>query len=118
MNKTISIWLDDERDPTDPAIQAVFGAVGDEVWVKTAEAAISLLATEEVSRISLDNDLGPVEAGEGRDVAAFIEDCAFTGQHRVPGSVRIHTMNPVARAAMIRAIKAAERITGKSLLVG
>ena len=118
MNKTISIWLDDERDPTDPAIQAAFGAIGNEVWVKTAEAAISLLATEEVSRISLDNDLGPAEAGEGRDVARFIEESAFMGRPSVPQSVRIHTMNPIARSEMVRAIAAAERATGKTLLVG
>ena len=113
----ISIWLDDERDPTDPFVQAEFGACGDEVWVKTVQEAETLLMNRKVSKISLDNDLGPVEAGEGWQVAYFIEKLAAVSDDRVPGAVRIHSRNPVARRRMEAAILSAERIIGKSLLV-
>jgi len=39
----LRVWLDDERDPTDPQVQRDFGAHGDEIWVKTAPEAIKML---------------------------------------------------------------------------
>ena len=52
------IWLDDNRDPTDPKIQIKYGAKGDEVWVKTTKEAKELLLTGQVESIAFDNDLG------------------------------------------------------------
>ena len=60
----IKLWLDDERDPKNPIIQNLFGAEGDEVWVKTAYAAIQYLRQGNVESISLDHDLGLPSAGE------------------------------------------------------
>lgn len=39
------LWLDDERDPTDPITQSRFHATGAEIWVKTDQQAIDLLKT-------------------------------------------------------------------------
>ena len=53
------LWLDDERDPHDPIVQAKFGATGDEIWVKTAEEAVGyiILNKDRIKSISLDHDL-------------------------------------------------------------
>ena len=78
----ISLWLDDERDPTDPNIQNGFGSLGNEIWVKTAPEAINILSGDNVTSISLDHDLGEPEAekGNGNDVATWIEEKAFHGE--------------------------------------
>lgn len=52
------IWLDDERDPTNPLVQQQFGATGSEVWVKTAEKLINYIKSGTVEYISFDHDLG------------------------------------------------------------
>lgn len=122
------IWLDDERDPTDPTIQQEYGAVGDELWVKSPEEAVTLLQRGGVTSISLDNDLGdyPFErvldypngitlqnhpgAGmrEGYQLADWIEEQAYFG--RLPRlEVKAHSANPVAAARMRVAIANAER---------
>jgi hypothetical protein len=49
------VWLDDRRPPPD----------GEWAWVKTPEEAIELLATGEVSEISLDHDLGLLDREPG-----------------------------------------------------
>lgn len=102
MTEKIKVWLDDER-PTP------------EGWVsaKKASEAISLLRTGQVSEISLDNDLGPPEAGEGYDVICWIENEAFVNQeHFTPATmpvIHIHTANPVARKKMEATVEAMER---------
>lgn len=103
---TIKLWLDDERDPKNPEIQSKFGAEGDEVWVKSAGTAIQYLKQGNVESISLDHDLGS-GCGTGMDVAKWIEEQAFHGTlPRLWWAV--HSMNPVGRKDMTRAMKKAE----------
>jgi hypothetical protein len=87
----MKLWLDDERDPTDPFIQSEFGATGDEVWVKTASQAIDRLRNCKVTSISLDHDLGP-DAGDGYQVACWIEKNANNIGRM---NWYVHSMNPV-----------------------
>lgn len=103
----IKLWLDDERDPTDPYIQNMFGAEGDEIWVKTAHVAISHLQQGNIISVSLDHDLGPDSAGTGMDVAKWIEEQAFHGNlPRLSWSV--HSLNPIGARDMTRALKRAD----------
>lgn len=80
----LRVWLDDVRPK--PA--------GFDIHVRTAEAAIELLKTGDVSYISLDNDLGEGYT-EGREVAKFLERAAF---EETLGKVEFdsHSSNPVA----------------------
>jgi len=64
----ISLWLDDERDPTNPDIQNGFGSLGNEIWVKTAPEAIDILSGGNVTSVSLDHDLGEPEAEKGSNL--------------------------------------------------
>lgn len=104
--KKVKLWLDDERDPKDPYIQSEFGAEGDEVWVKTAQSAISYLKMGNVESISLDHDLGP-NAGSGMDVAKWIEENAFKAI--LPRLVwAVHSMNSVGRNNITKAMQKAD----------
>ncbi len=109
---SIRLWLDDERDPADPGIQARFGASGDEVWVRTVPEAIAVLdqhGTDVVS-VSLDNDLGiPGTENEGFRVARVIEERAALGQSAPPAELKVHSANPVRREEMLAAFANARR---------
>jgi hypothetical protein len=109
---TIRLWLDDERDPADPGIQARFGAVGDEVWVRTVAEAVALLdlhGTDVVS-VSLDNDLGiPGTENEGFRVARVLEERAALGIMPPPAELKVHSANPVRRQEMLAAFANARR---------
>lgn len=112
MNRAIRLWLDDERDPTDPAIQARFGAAGDEVWVRTVEEALAILQAqgEAIVSVSLDNDLGiPGSEHEGFRVARWIEERAATGEAAPPAEMKVHSANPVRRDEMLHAFANARR---------
>ena len=87
----IKLWLDDERDPSDPKIKELFGSSGDEVWVKKVEEAIVFLEKREVSSISFDNDLGDGNK-EGRHLASWIEEQAYFNAIP-PMNWRIHSKN-------------------------
>lgn len=96
----MKLYLDDER-PTP------------EGWVRvfTAHEAIALLKTGTVDVISLDHDLGPPEAGDGYEVAKWIEAEAFAGTlKRLVWSV--HSANPAGRRNIEAALQAAERFWG------
>jgi len=82
--------------------------IGWDVSVPTAPEAIALLASGMVSAISLDHDLGPVEAGTGYDVACWIEEAAH--DDRIPRlDWTLHTDNPVGRERMRAALINADR---------
>ena len=105
----LSVWLDDERDPSEPAISKIFGSTGNEIWVKTAHNCIDLLKTGNVYKISLDHDLGnEEEVGNGYDVARFIEEQAFLGK-LPPLEWRVHSRNRVAAERMSNALRNADR---------
>jgi len=94
----LRLWLDDCRPlPADW-----------DVMVQTAPEAIARLASGVVSAISLDHDLGPVEAGTGYDVARWIEEAAYGGVlPRLAWS--LHTDDPVGRERMRAALVNADR---------
>lgn len=109
----MKLWLDDERDPSDPKIKELFGSEGDEVWVKVADEAIHYLEQGGVESISLDHDLGPPSAGTGYDVAKFIEEQAFHGKlARLTWSV--HSKSIVGRRAIAQAMMNAEKFWNNS----
>ena len=102
----IRLWVDDERDPRDPVIQKNFGAVGDEVWVKTEQEAIEYLSQGNVEFISLDCDLGE-NAGRGYKVAEWIEEKAFNHQ-LAPMEWEVHSQNSVEALKSIQALLKAD----------
>lgn len=105
----MKLWLDDERDPKDPAIQRLFGAPCDAIWIKTSPEMCRKIEelAESITYISLDNDLGDnfLLHGEGYLVAEFIERGVFTDTLKLnPGIIlKCHSMNSV-RAAQIKGI--------------
>ena len=84
----IRLWLDDIRDP------ASHGYIG-WMWVKTAQEAITILASKNVVEASLDHDLTINQTKEdtGYTVVCWMEE------HNVwpRDGVRCHSMNPVGR---------------------
>jgi len=93
------IWLDDERPIRD----------GYDLHVKTAAEAIELLKTGQVTKISLDHDLGSEDHDKtGYAVAKWIEQAAFHGQLSFI-EVNIHSANPVGCRNMQMALNSAKR---------
>lgn len=72
----------------------------------TAQEAIELLLRVNVTFISFDHDLGPVEAGTGYDVAKWIEEMTRT-QSFIPPDYVVHSANPVGKANIIAAMESA-----------
>lgn len=105
-NKTVRLWLDDERDPTNGIIQQEFGAKGDEVWVKTVDAAKQYILSYNVVSISFDHDLGNLEE-TGYDLAKWIEERSFKG-HMKRIEWFVHSMSIVGRKNIIEAMKKSE----------
>ena len=75
------IWVDDIRDPKEwlPHISWFRGRdlneLSEWIWIKTAQAAIALLDSENIVEASLDFDLGDLdEAGDGYMVATWVEE--------------------------------------------
>ncbi|WP_422928604.1 cyclic-phosphate processing receiver domain-containing protein [Singulisphaera sp. PoT] len=92
------VWLDDERPMPD----------GYDVLVRTAPEAIDLIRSGQVTKISLNHDLGPPEAGTGYDVAKAIAEMAYHG--RFPEiSFRVHIANPVGRKNIVDCLQNAKR---------
>jgi len=113
----ISVWLDDNRDPSDPKIQSLFGAKGDEVWAKTADEAIHYLKQGNVKFISFDHDLDnrgllPGEKEKnGALVARWIEEQAFYGNID-PIGWNVHSRNNVGSQEIVSAMTKAEEFWG------
>lgn len=104
--QNIDLWLDDNRDPSDPKIQKLFGSKGTEVWVKTVPEAKVYLSQGIVASISFDNDLGTPE--EGRHLADWIEEKAYNKE--IPRMVwRVHSANVDASPRIQAAMRNAER---------
>jgi hypothetical protein len=113
--KHISIWLDDERSPP-PGW----------VWVKSFSGCLVLmkgcrrldndkLAPYHLDRISLDHDLGSNDwdsrhgrPNTGYDLAVLIEMWAHDGS-LLPCIWGCHSMNPVGRANIQRALRKADQ---------
>lgn len=98
----MKVWLDDIRVMPE----------GFDVHVKTAEAAIELLAGGRVTLISLDHDLGDENPkNTGYEVAKFIEHQVFYGILG-PFEIRMHSANPVGRLNMQRCINNCKNMWG------
>jgi hypothetical protein len=97
----MKLWLDDERPmPADY-----------DVWVRTAETAITSLRTGLVTHISLDHDLGAEKTGY--DVAKFIEEGAYHGT-LAPLTAVVHSANAVGRKNIQSAIHRAHTFWSRS----
>ncbi len=95
----MKLYLDDVRNPDQTYRDAGWWAV-----IRTPEAFVIALKMkwDEVTHISLDNDLGEGKA-EGRQVLDIIETmCDGIHPHF---EILIHSANPVARKAMNLTIK-------------
>jgi hypothetical protein len=96
--------------------------VEDDLFLKTNKEMIFELAKETkdiaaiVGFIDFDNDLGPPEAGEGIDVAKWIEEQAFNNKIK-PLEWRVHSMNPKGQANITSAMRSAEIFWKKNELV-
>jgi hypothetical protein len=107
----MNLWLDDERDPKSKKIQEIFGAKGDEFWVKTYEDTIKILKTGKVKSISLDHDLGAEKTGA--DIAKFTEGAAYW--RLIPKlQWKVHSQNPVGSKNIIMALNKADEYWKKS----
>lgn len=95
------MWLDDIRKPWE------YGYIG-ATWVKTAQEAIDLLKTGQVTKASLDHDLTEdhypwnctdIESctGTGYDVVLFLER---NPQLLPTKGLRCHSANPAGKARM------------------
>ncbi|QDE93231.1 hypothetical protein BHS06_31950 [Myxococcus xanthus] len=93
----MKVYLDDER-------ATPYG------WVRVwwPEEAISLLASGQVTELSLDHDLGDDTHGTGYDVLLWLEEAVAT-RGFVPPRVQVHSANSSARQKMMLAIARIER---------
>ena len=94
------LWLDDERDPRDwlPKIRWMRGRPPEDfegwVWVKTAQEAIALIETGEVTIVSLDHDLGDEGVvGNGNQVLLEIDKRSFLDEDFPIPEVHVHSSN-------------------------
>lgn len=93
----MKVFLDDERNTP-------------EGWVRTywADETISLLATGQVTELSLDHDLGDDARGTGYTVLLWLEaQVVFNGI--VPPVLHVHSANSSARLKMLAAIASIDR---------
>jgi hypothetical protein len=110
------IWLDDERDPQEwlPGMPWMRGRPAEDlegwIWVRTAQEAIALIETGEVTEASLDHDLGDdAIVGSGYDVVNDVDRRSFLDPAFPIPIVHVHTSNAGARTRMELAVKAIER---------
>ena len=106
---TLRIYLDDIR-PTPAYISIDEYAEDRRPFTDrcyTAQEAIELLYTGEVTFISFDHDLGSPECGTGYDVAKFIEQAAYMDPTWPIPDYVIHSANPVGALNIDRAMKSA-----------
>lgn len=92
------IWLDDIRP-----MPAEF-----DVWLHTADQAITAIKLGGVTAISLDHDLADETGKTGYDVAKFIEEGAFNDTI-APIEIYVHSANAAGRQNIIRSIRKAEK---------
>jgi hypothetical protein len=111
------LWVDDERDPREwlPHIRWARDRDPKELdkwaWVKTAQDAIALLASEHIVEVSLDHDLGgPDEVGDGYMVAVWVEQRVATDDNYIPPVIHVHRSNVAGRERLEAAVRSIERI--------
>lgn len=97
----MQIFLDDERE-----------APPGWLLVRHPSEIIAALATGTVTAISLDHDLGTIEA-TGYDVLLWLEE-AVACRGFVPPQILIHTANPAARMRMLAAVARIEKFVAQA----
>lgn len=98
----MKLFVDDMRMPPSPGWSVV----------RSYSEAIIALRNNPIEVLSLDNDLG--EEKEGWEILNWIEREIFINQRYIPPKVYVvHSMNPVARIRMYRAIDAIIRMIAK-----
>jgi len=100
----MKIYLDDVR-PTPPGWHRCY-------W---PEEVIELLATEQVTHLSLDHDLGDDEHGTGYDVLLWLEEQVFLYGLAAPSIIQVHSDNSSAREKMLRAIASIKRFAAHTI---
>ncbi len=107
----IKLWLDDNRDPANPEIQKLFGAQGNEVWVKTVKEAKQYIQQGNVIFISFDHDLdnegGTLPEADGNELAQWIEEEAFFGRLK-PIGWNVHSKNPSGARDIVASMNKAD----------
>lgn len=99
----IKVYLDDNREQPE----------GFDVQVCLASHVIDMLQFENVSLISLDNDLGNYSELEGYKVANFIEESAYHNSIKRL-SVNVHSANTVRQKEIIASISQANKFWNKN----
>lgn len=96
------VFLDDERATPDG-------------WVRVywPDEAIALLASGDVTEISLDHDLGDDERGTGYDVVLWIEE-AVVLRGFTPPTITVHSANASAREKMLAGIRSIEQYASRA----
>jgi len=100
-----------EDDPTRIAhLYHHYSSRSDELtFTDKAQDAIHLLydSVNPYTHIHLDNDLGPVENGEGRDVALELAKAAYSKEAFIAHikSITIHSQNVVASMSMLETLE-------------
>jgi hypothetical protein len=87
------LWVDDTREPPDDTW----------IWAKKISEAWRYLQNVIPSIISLDHDLGEPEPGYGMENGYDLLIAMFDAK-RIPDQIYIHTMNPVAKMRMEKAL--------------
>lgn len=110
------LWLDDERDPREwlPHMRWMRGRPAEDfeawVWAKTAQEAITLLGTGELTIASLDHDLGDeAVVGNGNQVLLDLDERSFLDEDFPIPELHVHSSNVGARPRMELAVAALER---------
>ena len=104
-----TIWLDDERNPSDSRWHPFFPVADTKVvWVKSFEAFCSWMETNGLpDAICFDHDLG--DGPSGFDAAkAVTEYCLESGQFLPAWNVQ--SANPIGKQNIISILKSFERI--------
>lgn len=94
----MKLYLDDER-PAPPGWRLV----------RWPDEVIALLATNTVTDLSLDHDLGDDARGTGYDVVVWIEEAVATRGFDPP-ALAVHSANTAARARMEAGIASIARL--------
>jgi hypothetical protein len=97
------LWVDDLRNPIDFCPEGELWH-----WAKTVTEAIRVLATVEVSRVSLDHDImeykpqpdGVLAVSTGMSMETFEPVARYIALMPDPPKVAIHTANPAGRSKM------------------
>ena len=101
----MKLWLDDIREPSR------FGCLG-WTWVKTADEAINLLKTQDVTEASLDHDLSEehypwsgIQESDYKEQTGYTVVCWMEENNVWPkDGVHVHSLNPVGGQRMMDVI--------------